>query len=91
LFPATQTLYLLSQAIAFIVGYALQDIRLALWIGLGGTALTFIAVVPPWSFFNKDPVAWLPIAGTRVAQGRPQEIPGMTGIQGITVDGKLVG
>lgn len=45
---------------AFIVGFSTQDIYKALWIGLGGTALAFVAVVPPWPFYNKNPVAWLP-------------------------------
>lgn len=51
--------------IAFIVGYITQDIKLAVYIGLGGTALTFLVVVPPWPFFNKHPVKWLPIGGTK--------------------------
>ncbi|OAL51232.1 microsomal signal peptidase 12 kDa subunit [Pyrenochaeta sp. DS3sAY3a] len=46
--------------IAFLVGFATQDIKLALYIGLAGTALTFVVVVPPWPFFNKDPENWLP-------------------------------
>ncbi|KAK1768512.1 microsomal signal peptidase 12 kDa subunit-domain-containing protein [Phialemonium atrogriseum] len=50
-------------ALAFIVGYALQDIKLALYIGLGGTALVFVLVVPPWPFFNRNPVKWLPVGG----------------------------
>ncbi|KAK3357469.1 microsomal signal peptidase 12kDa subunit [Lasiosphaeria hispida] len=50
-------------AIAFLVGYMLQDIKLAVWIAFGGTALTFVAVVPPWPFYNKHPVTWLPVGG----------------------------
>ncbi|KAF1942055.1 SPC12-domain-containing protein [Clathrospora elynae] len=46
--------------IAFIVGFMAQDIRLALYIGLAGTALTFLVVVPPWPFYNKNPEGWLP-------------------------------
>lgn len=37
-----------------------QDIRLSLYIGLAGTAVTFLAVVPPWPFYNKNPEGWLP-------------------------------
>jgi signal peptidase complex subunit 1 len=37
-----------------------QDIRLTLYIGLAGTALTFLVVVPPWPFYNKNPEDWLP-------------------------------
>jgi signal peptidase complex subunit 1 len=46
--------------VAWLVGFVLQDLKYTVYIGLGGTALTFLAVVPPWPFFNKNPVAWLP-------------------------------
>jgi signal peptidase complex subunit 1 len=36
-----------------------QDILLTVYIGLAGTALTFLAVVPPWPFYNKNPEPWL--------------------------------
>jgi signal peptidase complex subunit 1 len=47
------------QIIAFLVGYMSQDILLTLYVGLAGTALTFLAVVPPWPFYNKNPEPWL--------------------------------
>ncbi|PWI68564.1 hypothetical protein PCL_01653 [Purpureocillium lilacinum] len=50
----------LSALVAFNVGYLYQDIQKAVYIGLGGTALTFLAVVPPWPVYNKNPVKWLP-------------------------------
>lgn len=53
-------LVLTSQIIAFLVGFARQDIQLALYIGLAGSALTFVVVVPPWPFYNKNPEGWLP-------------------------------
>jgi len=46
--------------LAFVIGYIQQDIRLALYIGLAGTAITFLVVVPPWPFYNKNPEGWLP-------------------------------
>ncbi|EOA89282.1 hypothetical protein ACJQWK_09467 [Exserohilum turcicum] len=46
--------------LAFIVGFMAQDIRLALYVGLAGTALTFVVVVPQWPFYNKNPESWLP-------------------------------
>jgi signal peptidase complex subunit 1 len=33
---------------------------MSLYVGLVGTALTFLVVVPPWPFFNKNPEGWLP-------------------------------
>jgi len=65
--------------IAFIIGYFLQDIKLALQIGLGGTVLVALVVVPPWPFYNKNPVKWLPVAGSGL------------GSHGIVVDGEVVG
>lgn len=49
------------QVVAFLVGYILQDITLALKIGLAGTALTFLIAVPPWPFYNRNPVKWLQV------------------------------
>jgi signal peptidase complex subunit 1 len=68
----------LLQTIALIVGYILQDITLALYIGLGGTALAFIVIVPPWPFYNRYPVKWVPVARSGIVS------------QGIMVDGKVV-
>ncbi|KAI1328500.1 microsomal signal peptidase 12 kDa subunit-domain-containing protein [Xylariaceae sp. FL0255] len=75
-----QTKQLLVQAIAFIVGYFLQDITLALKIGLAGTALTFLAIVPPWPFFKQHPVKWLPVGGSSVP----------TQSQNIVIDEKML-
>ncbi len=36
-----------------------QDIKLTVYIGLAGTALTFLVVVPSWPLYNKDPEPWL--------------------------------
>lgn len=33
--------------------------HLTLWVGLGGTLFTALAVVPPWPFYNKNPEKWL--------------------------------
>jgi signal peptidase complex subunit 1 len=48
------------QIFAFFIGFMAQDIKLTVYIGLAGTALTFLAIVPPWPFFNKNPEGWLP-------------------------------
>jgi signal peptidase complex subunit 1 len=64
--------------IAFFVGYFTQDIRLCLYVGLAGTALTFFVVVPPWPFYNKNPEGWLPASNAT------------SGIS-IDVDGQKVG
>lgn len=48
-----------SQAIAFVMGYVKQDIYLTLWIGLAGSVMTVLAIVPPWPVFNQHPELWL--------------------------------
>ncbi|PQE30790.1 microsomal signal peptidase 12kDa subunit protein [Rutstroemia sp. NJR-2017a WRK4] len=65
-------------AVSFLVGYFKEDIKLALALGLIGSALTFALVVPPWPFFNRHPVRWLPAAGSHAAA------------QEIIVDGKTI-
>jgi signal peptidase complex subunit 1 len=63
-----------SQVISFLVGFFLQNITLALKVGLAGTALTFLVVVPPWTFFNKHPVKWLPVGGGTIVPQTHQNI-----------------
>jgi signal peptidase complex subunit 1 len=46
---------------SFIAGYYTQNVYNAVYVGLAGTALTFLIVVPAWPFFNKNPVRWLPV------------------------------
>ncbi|GAB7347759.1 hypothetical protein MBLNU459_g5308t1 [Dothideomycetes sp. NU459] len=73
------------QFLAFFAGYISQNIHYTLWTLLGGSALTFVACVPPWPMFNQSPVRWLP------AKTMPKGYVGAAG-QGfdITVDGKKV-
>ncbi|KAF2756088.1 microsomal signal peptidase-like protein 12 kDa subunit [Pseudovirgaria hyperparasitica] len=74
----TTALLAISGIIAFLYGYIAQDIASTLYIGLGGAALTFLAVVPPWPLYNKHPIAWL-----------PRQSGGTSGIN-IQVNGKKV-
>ncbi|KAL2754679.1 hypothetical protein ACRALDRAFT_2109563 [Sodiomyces alcalophilus JCM 7366] len=48
-------------ALSFVVGFTQQDIKLAVYIGLVGTSLTFLVVVPPWPYFTRHPVKWLDV------------------------------
>lgn len=65
------------QFLAFIIGFVTHNIAYTLWVGLGGTALTFLVVVPPWPFYNKHPVQWLPAKSS-------------AGSYDITVDGRKI-
>jgi signal peptidase complex subunit 1 len=62
------------QVVCFIIGYILQDITLALKVGLAGTALVFLVIVPPWPFFNRHPVKWLPIGGGSAVTSTHQNV-----------------
>jgi signal peptidase complex subunit 1 len=65
----THALLSLVGAVAFLAGFIYQDIYLTLYIGLGGTAFTFLLVTPPWPLFNKHPLQWLPSTTGRRAGG----------------------
>ncbi|KAL2003895.1 hypothetical protein VTN02DRAFT_1744 [Thermoascus thermophilus] len=72
-------LLVLSGAVAFVVGYLYEDIFLTLCIGLAGTVLTALVVIPPWPIFNKHPEKWFSPAGAKAGGTR------------ILVDGVKVG
>merc|ERR1711939_723385 len=62
---------------AFLSGYFTQNIYNTLYTGLGGTALTFLLVVPPWPFYNQHPQPWLPPkTGRQAWQGVSIEVNG---------------
>ncbi|TGZ85069.1 microsomal signal peptidase 12 kDa subunit [Ascodesmis nigricans] len=65
-------LLVLTGVIAYVVGFVLQDLTYTVYIGLGGTALTMLAVVPPWPAFKKNPVTWLPAGTTEVEEKKEQ-------------------
>jgi len=77
----TYALLTVSGIVAFLAGFITQNIYHTLYVGLGGTTLTFLLVVPPWPYFNKNPQPWLP---PRTGRGALQSF-------GIEVDGKKVG
>jgi len=56
------------QLVAFVVGFYTQNIQNTLWLGLGGSMLAFVAIVPPWPYMNRAPARWLQKEG--VAQGQ---------------------
>jgi len=72
-------LLIISGVVAFLTGYIYQDIYLTLWVGLAGTLLTALVVIPPWPFYNTNPERWYV----------PDEKKGNT--YGIVVDGVKVG
>ncbi|KAL9601878.1 MAG: hypothetical protein Q9219_002231 [cf. Caloplaca sp. 3 TL-2023] len=65
------------QLLAFVLGFVQQSIWVTLWVGLGGSALTFLIVVPAWPIYNENPEKWLPADSGMVSAG-------------IEVDGKKI-
>ncbi|KAK4695638.1 signal peptidase complex subunit 1, partial [Lecanoromycetidae sp. Uapishka_2] len=63
--------------VAFTAGFVSQNVYVTLWVGLGGAALTFFVVVPPYPFYNQSPERWLP-KGSGIAGS------------GIEIDGKKI-
>jgi len=80
-------LLIASGVIALIVGFTAQDIYKTLYVGLSGTVLTFILVVPQWPFYNRKPEPWLPARVQKASAARPVDLGGVQ----IEVDGKRVG
>ncbi|KAM0719025.1 hypothetical protein Q7P37_004930 [Cladosporium fusiforme] len=83
----TTFLLVASSIIAVLVGFTAQDIYKTLYIGLSGTALTFLLVVPQWPYFNKKPEPWLPARVQKASSGSRVDLGGVQ----IEVDGKRVG
>lgn len=76
-------LLIASSILAVLIGFTTQDIYKTLYVGLSGTALTFLLVVPQWPFYNRKPEPWLP---ARVQRGPNVNLGGVQ----IEVDGKKV-
>lgn len=77
------TLLTLTGIFSFLTGFTTQNIYTTLYVGLAGTALTFVVCVPPWPWYNQNPLPFLPGRSTGAGEGY--------GGYGITVDGKRVG
>ncbi|KAI5845133.1 microsomal signal peptidase 12 kDa subunit-domain-containing protein [Morchella snyderi] len=54
----TTTIIAFTGILAFIVGWVLSDLKYTVYIGLSGATLAFLAVVPPWPMYNKNPLVW---------------------------------
>ncbi|KAI9091864.1 microsomal signal peptidase 12 kDa subunit-domain-containing protein [Phlyctochytrium arcticum] len=50
----------LSGVVAFLAGFILQSLNVALVILLGGTVLTSLICVPAWPMFRSHPIIFLP-------------------------------
>lgn len=46
--------------VSFLVGYATGSFSTMVKLNGVGLAVTSLVVLPPWPFFNKHPLQWLP-------------------------------
>jgi len=58
---AVKTVLVVSTAVSFVLGFALQDLRVTFGILTLATVALTLVVVPPWPMFNRHPVKWLPV------------------------------
>ncbi|KNC80132.1 hypothetical protein SARC_07505, partial [Sphaeroforma arctica JP610] len=49
-----------SGIIAVLYGYHEQSFEKSMIVFGVGAAITFLLTLPPWPFYAKDPVKWLP-------------------------------
>ncbi|CAG8762488.1 27386_t:CDS:2, partial [Dentiscutata erythropus] len=56
----SQIVVVLFAVIGFVYGFHNQDLLATMEIYLGGIIITSILTLPPWPFYNKHPVQWLP-------------------------------
>ncbi|KAI9315674.1 microsomal signal peptidase 12 kDa subunit-domain-containing protein [Dichotomocladium elegans] len=45
----------------FVIGYVNQDLLLTIIIFGIGVALSLLVALPPWPFYNRHPLKWLPM------------------------------
>lgn len=76
-----------TSVVSVLIGFFTQDIYKTLYIGLGGTAATFLLVVPQWPIYTNKPEPWLPARVQKPSAARNVDLGGVH----VEVDGKRVG
>ncbi|PVU98769.1 hypothetical protein BB559_001301 [Furculomyces boomerangus] len=70
------SILVVSAIISLVAGKMLDNMKLAMYIYLFGFVLTVLVVVPPYSFYNKNPVKWLKKSdfksGNTILKEKPQ-------------------
>merc|ERR1739838_50196 len=54
--------------VGFIWGFFIQQLSATVYFVLGGFALSCLIVLPPWPFFRRNPLPWLPLETKKVAK-----------------------
>ncbi len=65
---------LATAMLCFFLGYLKQDFRLMMGLFASGFLLTFIATVPNWPIYNKDPIEWVRSKSKNVKNKTPETL-----------------
>jgi len=49
-------IFLVGYAISFVVGFLAKDLTYTLVLGVGTVVLAFVATVPSWPYFRRNPL-----------------------------------
>jgi signal peptidase complex subunit 1 len=69
-------LLILFAAAGFVGGYATGRFDVMVYVNAAGLAITLLAVVPDWPWFNRHPLKWLPALNPEGADGAAAASPG---------------
>merc|ERR1712150_245867 len=58
--------------VGFIWGFLIQQLSATVYFVLGGFAFSCLIVLPPWPFFRRNPLPWLPVEVKKPAK-KPAE------------------
>ncbi|KAG4101136.1 microsomal signal peptidase 12 kDa subunit [Neocallimastix lanati (nom. inval.)] len=47
--------------VSFIVGFIMQSVKISCYIMLAGIIVTALVILPPWPFYSKNPIKFLPV------------------------------
>ncbi len=53
-------LLLVAAAASFVIGYAQRSFHLMVQINGAAVALVALLVLPPWPWYSRNPLSWLP-------------------------------
>jgi len=68
-----QVIIVTFSVIGFFVGYFLQELWITFAILGAGFVLANLVVVPPWPFFRRHPIKWLPEYGDDKYEKKTEE------------------
>ncbi|KAL6607546.1 microsomal signal peptidase 12 kDa subunit [Neocallimastix sp. 'constans'] len=56
-----QCILIVFGIVSFIVGFVMQSVKISCYIMLAGIIITAVIILPPWPFYSKNPIKFLPV------------------------------